>query len=114
MTKNSDKLKIGKIMAYLIYAIDFENQEEIRESLREAHRQHLRSVGRKLIGSGALLDDDGKNILGGISLLDTDDKDEAVRFAEQDPYAKAGIRQETKIIRWRRRWLDGEFLGKEI
>ncbi len=84
---------------------------EQREKIRDEHREHLRSVGKKLLESGALLKDEGDVIIGGVSLLDTDILKEAQDFAIQDPYTKAGIRKETKIIRWRRRWVDGEFLG---
>lgn len=98
-------------MPYLIYAIDFEGKSEIRESLREQHRNHLRSAGKKLLGSGALLDEEGSQIIGGLSILDTDDLEEAQRFASDDPYSRAGIRRETRVIRWRRRWVNGEFLG---
>lgn len=96
-------------MAYLIYAIDHENKDTQRENLRDAHREHLKSIGKKLLASGALLDDEGTKIIGGISLIDTDDRKEAENFANNDPYGKAGIRKEIKVIRWRRRWIDGEF-----
>ena len=98
-------------MPYLIYAIDHDGMDEVREALRQAHRDHLGSAGVKLLGSGALLDDDGVKIIGGLSVLDTDDKQEAQRFADSDPYSIAGIRKTTTIVRWRRRWQDGAFLA---
>lgn len=97
-------------MPYLIYAIDFEGMKQIREDLRQAHRNHLKKAGSKLLASGALLDDDGSKIIGGMSILDTTDKSEAQKFADEDPYNIAGIRKETSIIRWRHRWVDGEFV----
>jgi uncharacterized protein YciI len=99
-------------MAYLIYAIDHPNRSEARENIREEHRKHLRSVGKKLLASGALLDDDGQTVIGGISLLDTDNYEEAKKFAIEDPYEKAGIRKKLKIIKWRKRWWDGCFLNE--
>lgn len=97
-------------MPYLIYARDFENMDTRREEIRNEHRNHLRSIGDKLLASGALLDEDGKSIIGGISLIDTNDRIEAEKFAFDDPYEKAGIRKETLILRWRRRWWNGEFI----
>lgn len=97
-------------MPYLIFATDFPNQETTREANRQAHRDFLKKYGDKILASGALLDEDG-TIIGGISLFDTDDWHEAKLFADSDPYASAGIRAETKIIRWRKRWWDGSFLG---
>ena len=98
-------------MAFLIYAYDHEGMDKKRESIRQAHREHLSSVGNKLIASGALLDDD-KTIVGGISLLNVNSREEAEKFANEDPYVKAGIRKTTKIIMWRKRWFEGEFLGE--
>ncbi len=98
-------------MPYLIYALDFKNKAKQREKIREAHRTHLRSMGKKLLASGALLDDDGQTVIGGISLIDTDDFAEAQKFAYDDPYAKAGIRKETQVLKWRKRWWEGEFLS---
>lgn len=100
-------------MSFLIYAIDHEDKDAIREQLRQAHRKHLQSAGKKLLVSGALLSDDGKTIIGGISILDTDSKQEADKFAYDDPYQKANIRKQTMVIRWRKRWIEGKFLGEE-
>ncbi len=97
-------------MSYLIIATDHDSKEYLRESIREEHRTHLRSAGKALLGSGALLSD-GNKIIDGFTILDTDDKQKALEFANEDLYCKAGIRKETQIIRWRRRWVDGEFLG---
>ncbi|KTC99043.1 YciI-like protein [Legionella geestiana] len=97
-------------MPYLIYARDFDNMDAQREQIREAHREHLRSIGDKLLASGALLDDDGTTVIGGISLIDTEDRAEAEKFANDDPYGKAGIRKETLILKWRQRWWNGNFL----
>ena len=97
-------------IAYLIYAIDFDNMHEIREQNRDAHRKHLSSIGDKLLASGALLDQDGINVIGGMSLIDTDNYAEAEQFALTDPYSRVGIRQDVKILKWRKRWWQGQFL----
>lgn len=97
-------------MPYLIYALDYENMDSIREKMRTEHREHLQSVGKKLLASGALLNEDGKTVIGGISLLDTNDYEEAKKFAFDDPYQKAGLRKETKILKWRKRWWEGKCL----
>ena len=100
-------------MAFLIYALDHEGKDERRESLREAHRAHLRSQGGKLLASGALLADDGRTVIGGLSLLDAASREEAEQFAADDPYARAGIRKTTQVLVWRKRWFDGVFLGEK-
>ncbi len=100
-------------MPYLILAYDHGGMESIRESLRDQHRAHLKNIGVKLLGSGALLSNDSKKIIGGMSIIDTDDFHEAQEFANTDPYAIAGIRKETQIIRWRNRWWNREFLEEK-
>lgn len=96
-------------MPFLIIAEDHEGKEIERETVREAHRAHLASAGKKLLASGAILGSDGKTIMGGASLLDTEDEDEARRFEREDPYAQAGIRAKVTIMPWRLRWWCGQF-----
>lgn len=97
-------------MPYLIIAKDYENRADVREAIRDKHRVHLKSIGKCLIASGALLDEKSNDVIGGISLVDFDCKAKAEEFAFQDPYALAGIRKSTEIIKWRQRWSFGNFL----
>ncbi len=96
-------------MPYLITAYDHPNMEAEREEVRQAHRNYLASFGKRLLASGALLDASGTAIIGGASLFDTDDREEALRFEAEDPYAKAGIRAEVTVTPWRLRWWVGTF-----
>jgi uncharacterized protein YciI len=99
-------------MPYLVIAHDHENCGEIREKLRESHRDHLRSYGKKLLASGAILDEK-KNVIGGMSILDVDEYLEAKKFCDNDPYSKHKIRKNIQIVKWRKRWWEGSFLGEE-
>lgn len=96
-------------MPFLIIAHDHDGMDEAREQVRQAHRDYLASYGRKLLSSGALLDETDQQIIGGASLIDTEDRQEAIRFEADDPYAKAGIRAQVQIIPWRLRWWVGQF-----
>ena len=96
-------------MPYLITAYDHPGKDAMREEVRQAHRDYLASFGKRLLASGALLDETGQNIIGGASLFDTEDREEAVRFEAEDPYAKAGIRAQVDIRQWRLRWWVGGF-----
>ncbi|EFL89604.1 YciI family protein [Ahrensia sp. R2A130] len=96
-------------MPFLITATDHPNKNAEREEVRQAHRDYLASFGKRLLASGALLDENGENIIGGSSLFDTDDREEALLFESEDPYAQAGIRADVKITQWRLRWWVGEF-----
>ena len=98
-------------MPYLIYAIDHPDKHDLREAEREAHRKYLAKAGEKLLASGALLDDNDEKITGGVTLLDVETRQEAQQFVKDDPYSKAGIRKEIQILRWRKRWWEGQFLA---
>jgi len=96
-------------MPFLITAYDHPNKEIEREEVRQAHRDYLASFGKRLLSSGALLDEAGENIVGGATLFDTDNREEALLFEAEDPYAKAGIRSKVRVTQWRLRWWNGEF-----
>ena len=96
-------------MPFLIIVHDLPDVEREREAVRDAHRKYLAAHGRKLLASGALLDEDGMKVIGGASLLDTESREEAVRFEADDPYAQAGIRADVEIVPWRLRWWIGDF-----
>jgi len=98
-------------MPYLIQTRDDLEKSDLRETLREAHRDHLRAQGSKVLASGAILADDGVSIVGGMNILDTNDRTEADQFAASVPYALAGLHLGTMVVRWRKRWWDGEFRG---
>ncbi len=99
-------------MPFLIIAYDHPDMDKQREAVRQAHRDDLAAPRKRLLTSGAFRDESETQIIGGASLLDTDDRDEAVRFEADDPYAKAGIRGRVEIIQWRLRWWLGEFIAE--
>jgi uncharacterized protein len=70
------------------------NSNDLREQHREAHRQHVATGGgglaRVLIGS-ALTGDDGETPIGNFGILEAPSREAAQAFAEDDPYALAGL-----------------------
>ena len=76
------------------------NAAELREQNREAHRQHVASGGgglaRVLIGS-ALTEDDGETPNGNFGILEAPSREAAQAFAENDPYARAGLVESIEI-----------------
>ena len=95
-------------MAYVIRVTHHPGMAELRESLRDAHREHLASAGDALIGAGAILDESGE-ITGGMIILDEPDRDAAEAFDRRDPYERAGLISSREIHRWRLRWSFGAF-----
>jgi uncharacterized protein YciI len=75
--------------------------QDTREKHRDAHRQHVATggggVARVLIGS-ALTADDGETPIGNFGVLEAPTREAALRFAETDPYALAGIVDSIEIV----------------
>ena len=76
------------------------NAGELREQHREAHRQHVATGGgglaKVLIGS-ALTEDDGETPVGNFGILEAASREAAQAFAENDPYARAGLVESIEI-----------------
>ena len=97
-------------MAYAIICDDKSGCSHVRDEHRPAHMAYLDANASKLLAAGAQLSDDGKVMSGGILLVDTDDRAEAEAFIANDPFAKAGLFQSIKVVRWRK----GFFGGKRL
>jgi uncharacterized protein len=73
---------------------------DLREKHKEAHRQHVATGGgglaRVLIGS-ALTEDDAETPLGNFGILEAPTREAAQAFAENDPYARAGLVESIEI-----------------
>src|SRR3954462_1758878 len=74
---------------------------DLREQHRDAHRQHVASGGnglaKVLIGS-ALTEDDGETPIGNFGVLEAPSREAALAFAEQDPFALAGLVESIEIM----------------
>lgn len=76
------------------------NASDLREQHREAHRQHVATGGgglaKVLIGS-AVTEDDGETLAGNFGILEAPSREAARAFAENDPYARAGLVESIEI-----------------
>jgi uncharacterized protein YciI len=74
---------------------------QLREQHRAAHREHVATGGgglaTVLIGS-ALTDDDGETPIGNFGVLEAPTREAAQAFAENDPFARAGIVESIEIV----------------
>jgi uncharacterized protein YciI len=73
----------------------------LREQTRDAHRHHVATGGgglaKVLVGS-ALTADDGETPIGHFGVLEAQSREAAQAFADEDPYAKAGLVASTEIV----------------
>ncbi len=66
---------------------------------RPAHVDYLKSTG-VVSQAGPLLD--GDDMIGSLVILDVDDMAAAQSWADNDPYAKAGLFESVELIPWKK------------
>jgi uncharacterized protein YciI len=100
----------GNAMPYVIQTQDKPDSAQIRAQARPAHLEYLTRNQDKLLAAGALIDDDGTGGHGGVLIVDTDDRAEAERFINEDPFSKAGLFAKVTVTRWRKAFFNKEKL----
>jgi uncharacterized protein YciI len=87
-------------MLVALMAHDKPNSLQIRKDTRAAHLEYLKSTG-VVQQAGPLLDSSGE-MIGSLIILDVTDMAQAVKWAEDDPYAKAGLFANVSLTHWNR------------
>ena len=97
-------------MPYVIQTQDKPGTADLRAKTRAAHLEYLTLSKHLLLAAGALIDDDGSGGHGGVLIVDTDDRTEAQRFIDEDPFTQAGLFEKVSVIRWRKAFFNKERL----
>ena len=97
-------------MPFAIQTQDKPGSAELRTKTRPAHLEYLTKHQDLLLAAGALINDDGTGGHGGILIVDTDDRAQAERFINEDPFTKAGLFQSVSVVRWRKAFFNKERL----
>ena len=87
-------------MLIALMARDKDGALETRKANRDAHLAYIDTTG-VVDQAGPLLDADGQ-MIGSLVILDVDDMTAARDWADNDPYAKAGLFQSVDLIPWKR------------
>ena len=95
-------------MLFALYCRDRADGLETRLANRDAHIAWALESGIIRM-AGPLLDDDGETMIGSLLVIEAEDPEAARRFAEADPYARAGLFERVEIHPFR--WLLGEGPG---
>jgi uncharacterized protein YciI len=94
---------------FAIQTLDKPGHSQMRADMRAEHLVYLKANVHRLVAAGGLLEDDGASTAGGgILLIEATDRADAERFANEDPYAKAGLFQSITVTRWRKAFVDGK------
>jgi uncharacterized protein YciI len=97
-------------MPYAIQTKDKAGSSQVRADNRAVHIEYLTANKHLLLAAGALIEDDGTGGSGGLLIVDTDDRKEAERFINNDPFTKAGLFEKVTITRWRKAFFNKERL----
>ncbi len=86
-------------MLFCITAMDRKDGKDIRAATRQAHLAYGRETGVVRLG-GPFLNEDG-GMIGSLIIIDVPDLDAAIKWAANDPYARAGLFESTDIRYWK-------------
>ena len=89
-------------MLWAITCIDKPNTAAIREEHLLPHRAYLQSQKGILVLAGATQTDDGKDAIGSLFVVNVDSRDKAKAFSDGDPFTRAGVFSDVKIVRMRK------------
>jgi uncharacterized protein len=89
-------------MHFAIVCLDKPGHGTVRAENRPAHLAHLKAHEAQILVAGPLLGDDGQAPVGSLLVMDFGDPEAARKFADDDPYAKAGLFQSVDIRPWRK------------
>lgn len=87
-------------MMFMIVRTDKPGMSALRNETRPAHRAFVATIQSNLVEGGTFLDDKGE-VLGSLLLLRATDEAEVERIMAEDPYAKAGLFESTRIDPYR-------------
>ncbi|KUJ78018.1 hypothetical protein AVO45_08605 [Ruegeria marisrubri] len=86
-------------MLIALIARDKEGALQTRLDNRATHLAYIEETG-VVSQAGPLLD--GDQMIGSLVILDVEDMAAAQRWADNDPYAKAGLFQSVELIPWKK------------
>lgn len=89
-------------MLFMIYCVDKPDSADVRKANRENHLAYLRSYGEQILAAGPTTSETGEAMTGSLLLMDFPDRRAAEAFAENDPYARAGLFDRVEIKPWKR------------
>lgn len=86
-------------MLYAVICRDKPGALDIRKATREAHLAYIRDTGIVEMAGPLIVDD---QMAGTLAILRADDRDQALAWARDDPYAHAGLFQSVEVIEWKK------------
>lgn len=89
-------------MLFMILAHDKDNSVDLRMKHRPAHVDYLKGAGERLKFAGPIMSPgDDPQPIGSLVVLDAASEAAIQLFAENDPYATAGLFEKVEIRHWK-------------
>lgn len=87
-------------MLIALIAHDKPGALDIRKANRDAHLAYIKATG--VVDQAGPLVDESDRMIGSLVILNVDDMAAAQDWANNDPYAKAGLFESVQLIPWNR------------
>lgn len=87
-------------MLIALIARDKPGALQTRTDNREEHLAYIKETG--VVSQAGPLLEDGGDMCGSLVILDVEDMAAAEHWAENDPYAKAGLFESVELIPWKK------------
>ncbi len=89
-------------MLYLIYCTDKPDHHHVRAAVRPAHLEYIGGFMDQVFTAGPTLSDDLNEMSGSLLIIEFEDRQAAEKFADGDPYNKAGLFESVTIKPWKK------------
>ncbi|NIA71043.1 YciI family protein [Pelagibius litoralis] len=89
-------------MTFVLYCVDKAEHGHVRAENRPAHLDYLNSNLDRIVIAGPMTSDDGKTVKGSVIVVNDAERAAAEAFAENDPYAKAGLFESVTITAYKK------------
>lgn len=88
-------------MLFAVYNLDKPFSHGLRAVTRDEHLKYVAAAGPAVRMAGPLLSDDGEKMAGSLLVLEMESLEAARAWADNDPYAKAGLFEISDVRPWR-------------
>lgn len=89
-------------MLFFLHCIDKPGHQRVRADNRGAHLEYLGGFINHVFCAGPTLTDDGEGMTGSVLIIEFEDRAAAQAFADNDPYAKAGLFDSVALHPWKK------------
>src|SRR5688572_6327859 len=88
------------LVDFLVYGRDAAGVGERLDTLAEAHWSYMDRFADRLVARGPTLSADGEEHTGSMHVIAVEDAGAARRFADEEPYHRAGVYAEIQVRRY--------------